>query len=37
LSRPGLGLLSTVGSGPINGMFSKRGTFGGDVFSHLEA
>jgi hypothetical protein len=33
ISRPGLGLLSTVGSGPINGLFSKAGTLSGDVFS----
>jgi len=33
LSRPGLGLLATAGSGPINGMYSKRGTLSGDVFS----
>jgi hypothetical protein len=33
LSRPGLGLLATNGSGPINGMFCKAGTLSGDVFS----
>jgi hypothetical protein len=33
LSRPGLSSLTTVGSGPINGIFSKRGTFSGDVFA----
>lgn len=33
LSRPGLGLLATNGTGPINGLFSKRGTLSGDVFS----
>ncbi len=33
LSRQGLGLLATVGTGPINGIFSKKGTFAGDVFS----
>jgi hypothetical protein len=33
VSRPGLGLIATNGSGPINGLFSKKGTFGGDVFS----
>jgi hypothetical protein len=33
LSRPGLGLLATNGSGPINGMFCKAGTLNGDVFS----
>ena len=33
ISRPGLGLLATNGSGPINGMFCKAGTLGGDVFS----
>lgn len=33
LSRNGLGLLATNASGPINGMFSKKGTLGGDVFS----
>jgi hypothetical protein len=27
---------STNGSGPINGMFSKRGTFGGRCVQHLE-
>jgi hypothetical protein len=32
-SRPGLGLLATAGSGPINGMFCKAGTLSGDVFS----
>jgi hypothetical protein len=33
VSRPGLGLIATNGSGPINGLFSKKGTLGGDVFS----
>lgn len=33
LSRQGLATLSTNGSGPINGMFCKKGTFGGDVFT----
>jgi hypothetical protein len=33
LSRPGLGVLVTNGSGPINGMFCKAGTLSGDVFS----
>lgn len=33
MSRPGLGVLATNGAGPINGMFSKQGTFTGDVFS----
>lgn len=33
VSRSGLGLLATNGSGPINGMFSKQGTFSGDVFT----
>lgn len=33
ISRPGLGLLVTNGLGPINGLFSKRGTLDGDVFS----
>jgi hypothetical protein len=33
LSRNGLGLLATNGSGPINGLFSKKGTLSGDVFS----
>lgn len=32
ISRQGLGQLTTVGSGPIQGIFSKKGTFGGDVF-----
>lgn len=32
-SRNGLGLIATIGSGPINGMFSKKGTLSGDVFS----
>jgi hypothetical protein len=32
-SRPGLGVLVTNGSGPINGLFAKKGTLGGDVFS----
>lgn len=33
LSRPGLGLIATNGSGPINGLFCKAGTLSGDVFS----
>jgi hypothetical protein len=33
LSRPGLGLLATNGSGPIRSLYSKQGTFTGDVFS----
>lgn len=33
LSRPGLGLIATNGSGPINGLYSKAGTLSGDVFS----
>lgn len=33
LSRPGLAVSSTLGSGPITGMFSKAGTFGGDIFT----
>jgi hypothetical protein len=33
LSREGLGLLATNGSGPINGLFCKAGTLSGDVFS----
>ena len=33
ISREGLGLLATNGSGPINGMFCKAGTLSGDVFS----
>jgi hypothetical protein len=33
ISRNGLGLLATNGSGPINGMFCKAGTLSGDVFS----
>jgi hypothetical protein len=33
ISRPGLGLLVTNGVGPINGLFSKKGTLNGDVFS----
>ncbi|MDB5584313.1 MAG: phage stabilization protein [Bradyrhizobium sp.] len=33
LSRPGLGTLATNGSGPINGIFSNRGTLSGDDFS----
>jgi hypothetical protein len=32
LSRSGLGVLATIGSGPIVGLFSKQGTFNGDVF-----
>jgi hypothetical protein len=33
LSRPGLGLLATLGSGPVKGMFCKAGTLNGDVFT----
>jgi hypothetical protein len=33
LSSPGLSVSSTVGTGPINGLFSKEGTFSGDVFA----
>jgi hypothetical protein len=33
LSRPGLGLLATNGDGPIRSLYSKQGTFTGDVFS----
>jgi hypothetical protein len=33
LSRPGLVQSYAVGSGPINAVFSKKGTFGGDIFS----
>lgn len=33
MSRPGLGLLAEVGTGPINKLYSKAGTFTGDVFS----
>lgn len=33
LSRPGLGLLATNSTGPINGLFCKAGTLSGDVFS----
>jgi hypothetical protein len=33
ISRSGLGVLATNGSGPINGMFCKPGTLSGDVFS----
>ena len=33
LSRPGLGLLATNGSGPVRSLYSKQGTFTGDVFS----
>lgn len=32
-SRPGLASLYAAGTGPISGIFSKAGTFGGDVFS----
>jgi hypothetical protein len=32
-SRPGLSTSSTVGSGPINGLFTNPGLFGGDLFS----
>lgn len=33
ISREGLGLIATNGSGPINGMFAKPGTLSGDVFT----
>lgn len=33
ISRPGLGLLATNGTGPIKKLYSKQGTFTGDVFS----
>lgn len=33
LSREGLAQSSTVGSGPITGVFSKQGCFGGDLFT----
>jgi hypothetical protein len=33
LSRPGLGVRHTNGSGPINGIFAKPGTLSGDVFT----
>jgi hypothetical protein len=33
MSRPPLEAYSTVGSGPIQGVFSKEGTFGGDIFT----
>jgi hypothetical protein len=33
LSREGLAQSSAVGSGPINGIFSKQGCFGGDLFT----
>lgn len=32
LSRPGLRRLTTVGEGPIRGMASEAGSFGGDLF-----
>lgn len=32
-SRYGLGLLATNGAGPINGIFSSKGTLGGDDFT----
>lgn len=32
-SRPGLGQLAAIGTGPINGMFCNAGTLNGDVFS----
>jgi hypothetical protein len=33
LSRPGLTDVSTVGVGPVEGVFSQPGTFGGDLFT----
>jgi len=33
LGRPGLELSTTTGNGPIRGIFSQEGTFGGDVFT----
>lgn len=33
ISREGLAQSSSVGTGPINGIFSKKGCFGGDIFS----
>lgn len=33
LSRPGLVASYTAGAGPITGIFSKKGTFGGDKFT----
>lgn len=33
LSRPGLAEVSTVGTGPINGMFCEDGVFSGGLFS----
>lgn len=33
LSRPPLVVSSTVGAGPIRGVFSQEGTFGGDTFT----
>lgn len=33
LSFPGLATFSTVGSGPINGMFQRSGSFGGSLFT----
>jgi hypothetical protein len=32
-SRQGLGIYSTIGGGPINGLFSKPGVLGGDLFT----
>lgn len=32
VARPGLRYLTTVGDGPIRGLFSASGAFGGDVF-----
>lgn len=32
LARPGLNYLTTVGSGPIRGIFTEPGAFGGDLF-----
>lgn len=32
-SRPGLGQLASIGTGPINGIFSQRGVLSGDDFS----
>lgn len=33
LSRKGLAQSSSVGTGPVDGVFSKKGCFGGDIFS----
>lgn len=32
MSRPPLGTSSTAGAGPVTGVFSQEGTFGGDLF-----